>query len=350
MNKPGFTLIELLVAMAVASLIGVALFMSLLQTNRAVRIVDETVDFSSRAVLVSHQMEKDISGAFIPEEGRKKKKEAAKKTEGEQKNIQALQPEQKPQESKEEKPKQLTKIFYGVNKNDQFDQLTFITNNPVQAYWGATTGKAKPFIARVVYRLVPEKGSKTDKLSYALMRQEDYKLDIAAFNPEASESVRSYELINGIKKMTIKYTEETRKEQTEKTAKEETKTIEKTYKVLNEWNREEKKEETEKEQPSIIPYAVDIDLTLWDSRKKREKNYTFKVLIIPEAQEPEKEKQETPQQPQKEQAQQQEKKKVEAQISPVKTAANKKKSPLEEAMEEIRKFVVAENGKKAPKV
>ena len=73
MKHPGFILIELLVSMVIASMIALALFAGFGQTNRAVQTIDSMVDVSYKQTVAVHQLTKDISGAFIPVQGRKKK-------------------------------------------------------------------------------------------------------------------------------------------------------------------------------------------------------------------------------------------------------------------------------------
>ncbi|MFI5332705.1 MAG: type II secretion system protein J [Candidatus Babeliales bacterium] len=297
MKSPGFMLLELLVSMLISSMLAIALFAAFGQTNRAVQTIDRMVDVSYKETVAIHQLTKDISGAFIPTQGRKKKSSAGtKEDEKVKKEAQSKLPE-----AKKEK-KRLTKIFYGTTKDEQLNVLTCITNNSTLEY---------PLgVVRVAYRLVPESPFNPKKPSYVLMRQESgSKLDFNDFNSEQKEGgVRAYALIGNVKKLSVAYTAAINKELKEKkeqptSAKANTAegaSIEREYKVLNEWVMEEEQEKQYKEYTKI-PYAVDIDCVLWDDRKEREHKVSFKIMVLNEAVEYEQEKQQTsitPQQPQ----------------------------------------------------
>ena len=101
-------------------------------------------------------------GAFLPVQAFKEKEE---KKEEDKKDTDTdtgkKPPPKKPPPKKEKKErKELKKVFYGINRGTMLDVLTFITNNPMSAYWGKQTGKAKPKVARVVYRLVEDREQK----------------------------------------------------------------------------------------------------------------------------------------------------------------------------------------------
>lgn len=280
--KKGFILIEVLLAAVIASMIGVALFTSLYQITRFTKVIDNYADVWTKASIAHRQLEKDLLGVFTPiaaEKIEEKKKEAAPG--GKEKK------EQEAQAPKKEPVKLVTHVFYGVNKEDQLDTLTFITDNPMQVYWGDRAGKAKPRIARVVYRLLKDKDEKN---SYTLMRQEGYDFYFDAYKEGGNKDLRQYPMIDGIKKMTVSYGVIDKDEQEEK---KESKTQEKKhqkikYKIIKEWKKEDKgdqkKEEGKegKKKEIQLPAFVLIKLNLWDQQKKRDVYFEFKIPLIAE--------------------------------------------------------------------
>jgi len=257
----GFTLIELLIALAIASTILAILFNSFFQSSRIVDRAEDIMSINSRAALVQYQLEKDLMGAFIP--------------------VQALKDEnkkddtgKKPEPKKEKKElKELKKVFYGINKGEKLDVLTFITNNPMSAYWSQQLGKAKPKIARVVYRFVEDKERKG---WFTLLRQEDYNLDFEAYALGGPKEVRAYELAEGIKDFSVTYTVMFEEEKKDEKKKKEVK-----FKTLSEWNME-KDAQIPKDIKRRIPNAVGIKVTFWDMKGIRDASFTFSILILPD--------------------------------------------------------------------
>lgn len=279
--KQGFILIEVLLAAVIAAMIGAALFTSLYQITRFTTVVDNYADVWTKASIAHRQMEKDLLGVFIPvaaEKAPEKKKEEGAKNDKEKKEQEAPQPKKEP-------IKLVNHVFYGVNKESVLDTLTFITDNPMQVYWGARAGKAKPRIARVVYRLIKDKNEKN---SYTLMRQEGYDLYFDAYKEASSKDMRQYPMIEGIKQMAVSYgvvEKEDQSDQKEDKAKEK-KPQKIKYKVLKEWKKEDKgdqkKEEGKesKKKEIELPAFVLIKLTLWDQQKKRDVYFEFKIPLI----------------------------------------------------------------------
>lgn len=295
-------LIELIIASLVASMVAALLLAALAQSNRFLTIVDNLVDVSVRVGVVSHQLEKDLMGAFIPEQAKEpfepsfaKASEARQRTNGQERQESGKGAESTP-EKKEAKV--IEKIFYSTNKNGQFDTLTFITNNPLVVYVGKDVGVVKPKVVRVQYTLKPE----TDKKdSYALFRQESMELDLDLY-----KNVTAYEVIGGIKSCNMTFTARIEKKQDQpaanapEKAKTEKPKVEYEYKVLNEWVSEQKKESEKKEKEEFprIPYSVEIKMILWDLQDKREKEYTIVCQIPTDFSEPKEDKQ--PERPSKE--------------------------------------------------
>ena len=66
MKRTGFTLLELVIAMAISSILAIALFTSFYQINRSSRLVEQTISIDMRASILENLLEKDISGVFVP--------------------------------------------------------------------------------------------------------------------------------------------------------------------------------------------------------------------------------------------------------------------------------------------
>lgn len=277
--KQGFALIEVLIAAAISTMIGAALFTSLYQITRFTTIVDNYADVWTKASIVHRQMEKDLLGTFIPvaaEKAPEKKKEDAG-TASDKKDIEKKESE--PSAQKKEPVKVVTHVFYGTSKDTMLDMLTFITDNPMQVYWGPKAGKAKPRVARVVYRLIPDKDVKN---SYTLMRQEGYDLYFDAYKEGGSKEMRAYPMIEGIKQMSIYYGVEEKDTQESKDTEKKPKKI--TYKTVKEWKKEDDQKKQEgkesKKKELELPAFVLIKLTLWDQQKKRMIDFEFKIPLI----------------------------------------------------------------------
>ena len=263
--KKGFILIELLLATLIASLIGGILFTALYQTNRFQAVIDNLIDVYTRATIVHNQLERDLMGAFIPVEAQLEKKEEKKKEKKEEKEKKV------PPKRKEIKP--INHIFYSRNRNGRLEFVTFITNNPMTIFWGAKTGKAKPKIARVKYTIQPEADRKD---SFVLLRQEDYELDMSAFKQE-TKKIRAYEVIDGIKDISVQFITLIEKKEKENEGKEEKITRE--YRTLSEW-KSEFKEATEKQKDlPRIPHFVEVKLSLWDNRYQKDVTFVFTFAL-----------------------------------------------------------------------
>ena len=264
--KKGFILIEVVIALVISSLLAISLLSFLYQLSQVQSVVDDMIVTSGHAAIVLSQMERDLMGAFVPvladiqlttTIAEEKKEAEAKK-------------EERPAEKKEG-PKPIDKIFYGVNQADKLNLLTFITTNPMQRYGVAEQTKPRPRIARVVYRLVPDTERKN---SYILTRQEGTELYFDAYKQKTKE-MPTYDVIDGIKDVTVQYTvlieKESEKEGEEKKTKRE-------YKTVKEW-KEQKEEE---KQVPPLPTLVEIRFVLWDSSHQHDISYVFTVPIMAE--------------------------------------------------------------------
>jgi prepilin-type N-terminal cleavage/methylation domain-containing protein len=309
----GFSLVELLIATFIASILGSLLFFALYQVNRSVPVVDNTTAIYEKAALINAQFERDLSGTTAPNEfyyrqpepERKKKQEANAKAEPALSKVEGADKKKSEEDKKEtegeKKPKKpLEKIFYSSNKESALNQLSFLTTNPLQVYWTAKTGSAKPRIARILYELKEEKG--TPK-SYSLIRKESPNLEFDQITKTGKEGPQEYVLAEGIKSLTAEYTyyvpekkvdqkklaeQKAKGEQAEAPKEAKKKEIKKT----NQWVVQEKKEGKEEEgsQLPLAPQLVELKIALWDNQKKRSVPFIFKFRVpadIPEKREAE---------------------------------------------------------------
>ena len=164
--KSGFILLEIIISIALGSFIGLALFATFFQVNKAYNMTDRIIAFDVRATVVQYQLERDLSGAFVPfvVESEKTITTETKVTVTNKAGIKTTQ--KKEQESKtQEKP--LDKAFHIMMQDGVLSVFSFITSNPMYVY-----GKQKPRIARVTYSLVPEKQKRGAPKTYTLFRQE----------------------------------------------------------------------------------------------------------------------------------------------------------------------------------
>lgn len=261
---PGFSLIEVLIALAIASIIGVALFTTLTQMNSLTQNADTIMYEDGRITLLHNQLKKDLSGAFVP--------------------TQAVE---QPLDKEKKNKKPLQKIFYGTNQEKgMLNTLTFITTNPLASY-----GSSKPRVARIMYRLIAEKESGNPP-TYTLYRQQGNDLEYDSYKQDNKKN-RSYMLAEDIKSVTIDYA--TYKKQEKKTGAPEV------VEIVKEWDSDKldvkdkeetpaKKEEKapndksqsaekkEKKERTWLPLYAKITITLWDQHKKHEQTTQ---LIVP---------------------------------------------------------------------
>ncbi|MFC1843131.1 type II secretion system protein J [Candidatus Dependentiae bacterium] len=293
--KSGYILLELLIASAISAFVLGALFTSFNQANMALQTMDTISSIDMRILLLNNQLEKDISGAFVPFERKKQpldttsKKTSTKDDKGKQKSSTDKAKSDKPKEKFKDVP--LKKGFLSKNKGENIELLTFITTNPIKAFANQKEGiKAKPRIARVKYTLVPEKerARGKQKRSFKLLRQEDFSIGFADFE---KKKPRSYVLIKNIKKMSVLYTvvlrqapadakamagrqdERGGKDKGQKVSPDEQGKVE--YKKFKKWGEDEIKK-TKKNKPDLCTFKVE----LWDDLRRTSREFELKIYIV----------------------------------------------------------------------
>jgi prepilin-type N-terminal cleavage/methylation domain-containing protein len=256
--KPGFTLLEFLLATALAGLLSVFLLSSLWSINRSVYLIDEVTRMDERAALINSQIERSFSGACIPVQAEQDEAEPEKNPQDEPlKQLPA-------QESKDKKRPPLQKIFVSEHKEKNILLLSCITNNPLVVYWGEQWGKAVPRIARVIYRLKPEKKvSKQMVDSYTLVRQESDHLEFASF-----DKIKGYEIAAGIKSFVVEFGLIESEDDTTK------------IKTVDRWDSDSSAQTDDKEKKSTLPTTLKIRYELWDSQYKRSREYSYLIYIL----------------------------------------------------------------------
>ncbi|HEV2916962.1 MAG TPA: prepilin-type N-terminal cleavage/methylation domain-containing protein [Candidatus Babeliales bacterium] len=294
MNKSGFTLLELIISLAIAAILSVSLTYFLSQANNYKTAVDNRASIYTRAAVVLHQLEKDISGAHIPIENIiAKQQESDAKQQKQAKANQSNQPsgEAKSEASasaKEKEIKPIAHVFFVDQKDKQLNILTCITNNPLKVYWSSTIGAPKPSIARIVYRLKPDPEHPN---SFILFRQEGTELDFTVYDQKANAPIRSYEIINGIQSCSIKLIvveQENNQEETKGTAQDKGKEAApkspipeiKEYHIWD-WPTDEKtKKEGEKQPSTALPTLILFTISLWDTSYEHSTEFKCTIPIF----------------------------------------------------------------------
>jgi prepilin-type N-terminal cleavage/methylation domain-containing protein len=252
MIRKGFSLLEVLLATAIAASISALLIGLWNQMVQSQVRVERFTDIYSRAALLNAQMQRDISGAFIPLDELKETGTGQK-----------------------EQTKKIENVFVG---DSNLQQLTFITNNPMPVYWSDRVGKPQPLIARVVYTLIPEKKHTN---SFVLMRQEGNELELQPYTQENSK-IRSYQLATGIKSVTVEYAAMVAKQKSvdEKTVQQKEPEFERVTKTA--WKSSGQQDQAEQEQKlPLIPHWVIMKIELWDDAtftRSTTCTYTFNIL------------------------------------------------------------------------
>lgn len=260
--RAGFTLIEVLIATAIASILGASLFYSYHQTNKVVTYMTDYVDIFSAAILVDHQLSKDVAGSFIPVQAIPPKKKPTQK-EG-QEQTQELRAE----EEQQKKPV-LKDPFISNNHGQNMSMFSFITNNPMRIFWGKKSGEPKPSIARVVYTLQEDKTAPKDKPRFTLYRQEGPDLNLAPYTKKES-SFERYQIADNIKACTLKFVVRVEPEEGKEGKVE--------FKTFTDWQLG--KDEKDLRAKVKIPDEVSMQLTLWDTKQQQDRSFVFNIQIV----------------------------------------------------------------------
>ncbi len=250
--KKGFVLLEIMISIAISSMIGVIIFNSFSQINRAIKIADKIINFSSQETLIIQQLEHDLSGAFVPIifENMQKNVEKETKTKSTPTKKTIIEETKTTTETKEVLFK---KGFYSEKNDSNTSLLTFITSNPLKNNYDDNQIR----IARVTYRL---KKKKSDL--FTLFRQETTELSLE----KEEKNKNNYEMIDNIKSFSVTFTV-IKKENDDKKADKKT-----TYET---WSSNQ----TEKTNRSIPDYAS-ISLIIYNQKTKQSKKISFRCNLL----------------------------------------------------------------------
>lgn len=245
--KKGFTLLEVLITTLIASILSTSLLLTIAQVNRLQETVRTVTSIYGRVAILQNQMERDIMGAFIPTQV-------------------DLVPTTTEQKARKTKP--VDKIFYGKNKGDVLEVLSFITTNPLQTYFGIKDSRLKPRVARVVYRLMPDQRIQK---SFVLMRQEGRPLSLDSYTEDAAGDLRVYSMIDGIQSVSVQYVTVVEK-------KAEDGKVKRLYRKQNSWDSPKPQTDPkQRREPVRLPNFVELQLALWDSSYQSTR--TFRLII-----------------------------------------------------------------------
>ena len=319
-HRGGFTLIELIIAISIAGVMSIVLFRSLFQINMSTTLSDRVMSFDEKAERLVQLFDHDLAGATTLIDNEPPKEELATDmkqtpTAGGQ---QPSKKEDKEKKEPEKKPKKIiTKLFNSTNAGERLDTVTFVSNNPMTSYWISqhgteSAGKPKPNLVRITYIL---KEDPENKDSFILKRQESVPLDWE------KRSGKIYDVMTGIKNISVEYTQKIEKiikieEKKEEASKDKGKTgqpsqqpaepagkqpkpskgpktkTEVEYKTLKTWDTDQKEEEkakqeekeAKKEKEQIkkkpIPVLVKITASIFDNTLQRTVEFVFFVPII----------------------------------------------------------------------
>lgn len=256
--KSGFTLIELVIGVMLASMISLVLYQTLNQTNKSTQIIKSTIDLDTTLALVYNQLDKDLSGVYIPREEPLATLPTTPKT-----TTTSAQKSTTTQEAKQttttQAPYKFEKIFYATEEKDNLKMLTFITTNALEADIANL-----PHSVRVVYRLIQDDDNK-DK--FKLVRQQSAWKNLDIIKDNKMEKFRGYDVATGIKKFSIKYfaTEEPKEDQKKPS-----------YTALKEWGSEEQIKKYKQE----VPAYLGIDGEIWDDTNKSKRDFKFMFKVF----------------------------------------------------------------------
>lgn len=252
--KSGFSLLEISIVLMISAIMSLSLYKILKQTKRGVLVINDIIDTNIPLAALYNQLEKDVTGAFIPKSTedfyRKKAQESSANDKNGTKNNdknskEALKNIDRPTsegsnkekldvETKDNSPKHIEKIFFVDYKNQEM-LWSFITTNSIarlgidQAKKVVTEPKAS--IARVAYQL---KKDPTQEGLFNLFYK--YSLDNLELEPiQADNFEASYKLLSNIKKFDLSFTVYKLVEVTEKDLLEKKKATSKAEPIKENW-------------------------------------------------------------------------------------------------------------------
>lgn len=253
--RTGFTLIEILIAVVIASLISLTLFQFFYQSQLSVRRVESLLMYTENIPLVYHQLEKDISCAFVPQQALAVADQTSTSTAAPVPTTSQQGKQQPP--PKEEDKKKLEDVFVAKQEKEITSFMTFIATNPLLGY-----EEQAPRVIRIVYRLEEIPG---ERRQYKLLRQEVADLSFEHLEKEKKESIMLMDTITAWKCSFI-VEKKSDAEKDEKSKKE--------YETFATWDTK-----LSKKLKRVVPDFIEIKGAYWDTQRSREQTFTFTYRI-----------------------------------------------------------------------
>jgi len=285
-RRSAFTLIEVLLALMLSSFIILGLMRLHQGVVRYLDAAREMIGTDRMAAMVIHQLERDLSTAYIPflaKEEKEDKEKGPKKSEAEEK--QPEKPEepkaQKEDEKTKEKAKERRKSFFvGLideraestkidgKKKEPCKYISFISTNPLQMF-----EDRKQRLVRIVYEVVVDKtkGSR-DVAVYQLIRRETSELNNVRGQEDETaarakrKTVSSYMVAENVKGFWVSYITLKPRDSKKKETEQDLET------VVNTWGDVAQTQ-------GVVPQRVEIWIDFFNAAKTRVTSYHTLIPI-----------------------------------------------------------------------
>lgn len=265
--RPGFTLIEIIIALLVSSMVAMIILRTFRQTTTTFQRVTTLIDDNAELLGVYAQLERDLSGAFVPAVWKeaavrdvKEEEEAAKVAAQQSKDIKATK-----KELGEQAVQQATKrpVFSTEVKEGNLTQFSFVTTNAFVIF-----DEPAARAVRVTYKLVEQTQEEAREKRYRLMREETpYVAEGAVYGRK--RQTRSYPLLINITSLTGLFSalEEKTSDKDKKASSE--------FVSLSEWGTEAQKKKSKR----LMPEWVKLTGTVISPVSKKSLPFTFQFHI-----------------------------------------------------------------------
>lgn len=263
--KRGFTLIEIIIALLISSMLALVILRTFRQSTTTFQRITTVIDDTAELLGVYGQLERDLSGAFVPavwkeaqvqdvQQAEQAAKVAAQKT----KEEQAREKEEGKQavEKAAKRP-----VFSTVMKDGKLEQLSFVTTNAFVVF-----DEAAARVVHVTYKLVEQPQEQAKEKRYRLMREETpYVAEGAIYGRRRQK--REYPLLINITSLTGTFSALEEKTVDKKTTSE--------LVSLSEWGTDAQKKKSKR----MIPEWVKLTGTLISPVSKKSLPFTFQFHL-----------------------------------------------------------------------
>jgi hypothetical protein len=264
-KMPGVSIVELLLVITLTSIIMTGLLVVLQQSFKLRNTIDSTVSFRTRIAVIQEQFTRDFLGLTVPVFS----VEMASAAENEKKETEQKEsPEAAPAQEKEgQKEKSKEKIvFYASSRdNNNLDMVSFITLNSLSARLDQAVGTPATYIARVIYRLLPDERRPN---SFTLFREE--RADLNKQFDKVQQGSRMYEVASGIAQLSLVYVFVIEEEVKAGAAgAKEKEKQQKKIENMHIW------QPTKDKKLPLFPHYIKMDLSLWSRDFKKQEKVTL---------------------------------------------------------------------------